>query len=110
MRPGVPTTMWAPCARLASCVRIGTPPHRVSVLMLSSARARRRISWVTWSASSRVGHSTSAWTAKRRGFRLASSGSENAAVLPLPVLACAIRSCPPSVSGRLSAWIGVIER
>ena len=38
--------------------------------MLSSARARRRISCVTWSASSRVGHSTSACTAKRRGFEL----------------------------------------
>ena len=58
---------------LASCGRIATPPHRVSTLMLPSARARRRISCVTWSASSRVGHSTSACTAKRRGFRFASS-------------------------------------
>jgi hypothetical protein len=86
----------------------GTPPHRVTTLMLSSARARRRISCVTWSASSRVGHSTSACTAKRRGFRLASRASAKAAVLPLPVLAWAIRSLPASASGRLAAWIGVI--
>ena len=38
--------------------------------MLSAKRARRRISCVTWSASSRVGHSTMACTPKWRGFRL----------------------------------------
>jgi hypothetical protein len=30
------------------------------------------------------------------------------AVLPLPVLAWAIRSLPCKVSGRLAAWMGVI--
>jgi hypothetical protein len=65
---------------------MGLPPHSVSTLMLSSARARRRISCVTWSASSRVGHSTSACTAKAARVQVASSGSANAAVLPLPVL------------------------
>ena len=87
-----------------------TPPHSVTTLMFSSARARRRISVVTWSASSRVGHSTMACTAKRRALRLASSASAKAAVLPLPVLACAIRSLPSSAGGRLAAWIGVICR
>ena len=43
-RPGVPTTMCAPCSRLAVWPRSGTPPHSVTTLMLSSARARRRIS------------------------------------------------------------------
>ena len=50
MRPGVPTTTWAPCSRLSRCGRIGVPPHRASTLMLASKRARRRISCVTWSA------------------------------------------------------------
>ena len=51
-----------------------------------------------------------ACTAKRRGLRFVSSGSVKAAVLLPPVLACAIRSLPASVSGRLAAWIGVIVR
>ena len=51
-----------------------------------------------------------ACTAKRRGFSLVSRASANAAVLPLPVFACAIRSCPASAIGRLAAWIGVIVR
>jgi hypothetical protein len=72
------------------------------------ARARRRISVVTWSASSRVGHSTIAWMAKRRGFRLESSASAKAAVLPLPVLAWAIRSLPSSAGGSAAAWMAVI--
>jgi len=33
--------------RLAICGRIGEPPHSVRILMLSSARAIRRISCVT---------------------------------------------------------------
>ena len=66
-RPGVPTTMCAPCSRLAICGFIGAPPHSDSTLMLASKRASRRISLLTWSASSRVGHSTIACTAKRRG-------------------------------------------
>ena len=35
--------------------------------------------------------------------------SANAAVLPLPVLACASRSWPASATGRAAAWIGVIS-
>ena len=35
-------------------------------------------------------------------------GRPKAAVLPLPVLAWAIRSCPAKVSGKLAAWMGVI--
>ncbi len=76
--------------------------------MFSSARASRRSSPRTCSASSRVGQSTSACTAKLFASILASSGSPKAAVLPLPVLACASRSWPASASGRLAAWIGVM--
>ncbi|OIQ89733.1 hypothetical protein GALL_283490 [mine drainage metagenome] len=78
--------------------------------MLSSKRARRRISCVTWSASSRVGHSTMACTAKRRGLSRVSRGNANAAVFPLPVLAWAIRSCPASATGKLAAWMGVMVK
>ncbi len=77
--------------------------------MLSSARARRRSSLATWSASSRVGHSTSAWQPKYRGLIGLSKPIPKAAVLPLPVLAWAIRSWPLRMTGRLWAWIGVIE-
>ena len=110
MRPGVPTTMWAPFSNEARWPRSGMPPHRVTTFTLSCARARRRISTVTWSASSRVGHSTMACTANQRGLSLAKSARAKAAVLPLPVLAWAIRSCPASAAGRLAAWMGVISR
>ena len=109
MRPGVPTAICAPWARLSTCGRIGVPPHKVSTLTLSAPRASRRISCVTCSASSRVGHSTSAWVAKLRASSRCSSASAKAAVLPLPVLACAIRSWPASASGSAAAWIGVMS-
>lgn len=38
----------------------------------------------------------------------ASRAKANAAVLPLPVLAWAIRSLPSNAGGRLAAWMGVI--
>ncbi len=38
MRPGVPTTMCAPCSRLAICPRSATPPQSVTTLMFSAAR------------------------------------------------------------------------
>ncbi|CFN63331.1 Uncharacterised protein [Bordetella pertussis] len=77
-------------------------------MTLGIRRASRRSSWATWSASSRVGQSTSACGARRLTSRFCSTPRPNAAVLPLPVLACAIRSRPSRMSGRLCAWIGVI--
>jgi hypothetical protein len=109
MRPGVPTTMWAPNSSEAICGRIATPPVKVRTLMLPTPRARRRSSPATWSASSRVGHSTSPCTANHAGLSLLSTPMPKAAVLPLPVLAWAIRSRPCSTAGRLAAWIGVIS-
>ncbi len=61
----------------------------------------------TWSASSRVGASTSARTGCRAGDTLAvswrsifcSNGSEKAAVLPVPVWAAPITSRPASTIG-----------
>ena len=71
----------------------------------------------TWSASSRVGASTSARTGWRAGETLAvswriifcSSGIENAAVLPVPVCAAPITSRPCSTRGIAFAWMGVMK-
>ncbi len=41
--------------------------------------------------------------------RRCSSGSENAAVLPVPVCAAPITSWPVSTTGMASAWMGVID-
>ena len=70
----------------------------------------------TWSASSRVGASTSARTGWRAGDMLrfsclsifCSSGIENAAVLPVPVCATPITSRPASTIGIALAWMGVM--
>ena len=72
--------------------------------------------WATWSASSRVGSSTSARTGCRAGDVEAfsclsmrcSNGSENAAVLPVPVWAAPITSLPVRTTGIAWAWMGVI--
>ena len=61
----------------------------------------------TWSASSRVGHSTSAWARDTPGSRRCSRPRPKAAVLPLPVGAWAIRSRPSRIGGSAAAWIGV---
>jgi hypothetical protein len=73
--------------------------------------------WATWSASSRVGSSTKARTGWRAGdvelfsclSRRCSSGSENAAVLPVPVWAAPITSLPVSTTGMALAWMGVMD-
>ena len=70
----------------------------------------------TWSASSRVGAITRARTGWRAGDMLAfscgsilcRSGSENAAVLPVPVCAAPMTSRPARTIGIAFAWIGVI--
>ena len=108
MRPGVPTTRWVPRASDSAWGRAAAPPHRVRILMLAIWRASRRSSCATWSASSRVGHTSSACGVKRAGSSFCSTPRPKAAVLPLPVLACAMRSRPSRISGRLCAWMGVI--
>ena len=61
----------------------------------------------TWIASSRVGVRISAWGARTAGSIRDSSGSANAAVLPVPVWARPRTSRPSSSSGMVSVWIGV---
>jgi len=61
----------------------------------------------TWMASSRVGTRTSAWTARTPGLMRSTSGRTNASVLPDPVRAWPITSCPSRSAGMARAWIGV---
>ena len=71
---------------------MSTPP-KTTALRKCVYLAYRAICCATWSASSRVGSSTSARTGWRAGeaevfsclSSLCSSGSEKAAVLPVPV-------------------------
>src|SRR5699024_5430314 len=60
----------------------------------------------TCMASSRVGASTRPWTSRTDGSTAASSGSPNAAVLPVPVCATPITSRPSSNEGIACSWIG----
>src|SRR5690625_5788298 len=64
----------------------------------------------TCMASSRVGASTRPWTSRTDGSTAASSGSPNAAVLPVPVCATPITSRPSSSEGIACSWIGEGER
>ena len=59
-RPGVPTTTCGACASEASCGPSGMPPHSTDSLRLAMPVASLRNCLPTWSASSRVGQSTSA--------------------------------------------------
>ena len=60
----------------------------------------------TWSASSRVGASTSACGVFCDRSRRDRIGSANAAVLPVPVCARPTTSRPASSGGMVAAWIG----
>ena len=106
-RPGVPTTTCGACASEASCGASGMPPHSTDSFRLAMPVASLRNCLPTWSASSRVGHSTSAWVPPAAGSILCSRPSPNAAVLPLPVGACAMRSRPCRIAGSACAWMGV---
>ena len=108
MRPGVPTTTRGSCASSERiCGSSGRPPHSVRTLRLGRPTASLRSCCATWSASSRVGHSTSAWVRTVATSSRCSRPRPNAAVLPLPVGACAMTSRPSRMAGRLCAWMGV---
>ena len=108
-RPGVPTIMCAPCSKEPTCGPKAMPPHKESTLILWIPRASLRISTATWSANSRVGHSTRVCTRKRFTSSLFNNPKANVAVLPEPVLALAITSLFAKISGKACAWIGVIS-
>ena len=106
MRPTVATTTCAPARRRGACWAIGWPPKTATTSM-SRCSAYERSAWVTWMQSSRVGVITIACSSSESGSRYWSSGRPNAAVLPVPVWAWPITSCPASSSGIACSWTGV---
>src|SRR2546426_619873 len=107
-RPGVATTMSAPCFSARVCGSIPTPPYTAAAVT-RTCRPYVRALCNTCSASSRVGTRISARSAcplspPASRWRI---GSMNAAVLPVPVWAEPIRSRPARASGIASCWIGV---
>ena len=114
-RPGVAIRISTPALSCSVCGFMSMPPNTTA--------ERRLVCWAydltlaaTWSASSRVGASTSARTGWRAGDIEAfscrsifcSSGMEKAAVLPVPVCAAPITSRPASTTGMALAWMGVM--
>ena len=114
-RPGVPTTTSTPllaaprpAARRPGRRRWSGRGRRGCVPAASRSRA-------TWTASSRVGTTTSACGLPGAGsasYRLVggrrprcSSGTPKPRVLPVPVRAWPMRSWPASAIGRVSSWI-----
>ncbi len=68
---------------------------------------RSAISAATWIASSRVGQRMSAFTWRSPAGIFSSSGSPNAAVLPVPVFERTIRSLPSTTGRKAFACTGV---
>ena len=114
-RPGVATSTSTPFFSSSVCGFMSMPPN-TTVLRSLVCLAYSAICCATWSASSRVGSNTSARTGWRAGeaelfsclSRRCSNGSENAAVLPVPVCAAPITSLPVSTTGMACAWMGVM--
>ena len=108
MRPGVPTTTCGAWLSDASCGASGIPPHSTDSFTLGTPVASLRSCSPTCSASSRVGHSTSAWVRTAVASSRCSRPRPKAAVLPLPVGAWAMRSRPSRIGGRACACTGVM--
>ncbi len=115
-RPGVATSTSTPFLSSSVCGFMSMPPN-TTVLRSLVYFAYWAICWATWSASSRVGKSTNARTGWRAGeaevfsWRISrcSNGSENAAVLPVPVWAAPMTSLPVRTTGMACAWMGVMD-
>ena len=110
-RPGVATNTCTPFCRASTCALMLTPPY-------TSAH----FTWLCWAyfskllktckANSRVGVNTKAWITGLScwlmvGIKRCKMGSANAAVLPVPVCAPAMMSCPNSTGGMAANWMGV---
>ncbi|PQM48477.1 hypothetical protein C1Y40_01305 [Mycobacterium talmoniae] len=107
-RPGQATTRSMPALSAATC-RVSDTPPKIVVTVNPRERASGSRVAVIWVASSRVGANTR--PVGRLGRRVVSasrvtSGSENASVLPLPVLPRPSTSRPARLSGRVATWMG----
>ncbi len=96
--PGVPTTIGAPVFRAFICLSIECPPTTARALRFMYFPIRL-MSSVTCSASSLVGAKIIAWGKRKLGSTACRIGIAKAAVFPVPVCACPIRSCPESKPG-----------
>ena len=100
--------MSAPARNAATCLFWDTPPKMV-VTLNPLAEANGCSTAVIWVANSRVGASTrpvGRFGRQRCSLSAATSGNENASVLPLPVLPRPSTSRPDSESGSVAAWMG----
>eukprot|EP01139_Manchomonas_bermudensis_P005787 Amastigsp_a175720_87.p4 type:complete len:189 gc:universal Amastigsp_a175720_87:790-224(-) len=89
-RPGVPTTTCGVlCRSREMSSRTGVPPTRLWTTRPSMCAPSASITSAIWSASSRVGASTSACGARSPRSISARSPIPNAPVLPVPLCACA---------------------
>ena len=81
------------------------------VFLTPAERPNLSASSLIWTASSRVGASTSMLGPLRGSGRILAMctkpGNKNPQVLPLPVLAMATKSLPSRATGHACAWIGV---
>ena len=107
-RPGVPTTT-STVASASICGSYARPPYSVTTFTSLRAAALRRSS-ATWMASSLVGTTTrprgaDGWP-RPEVTMCCSIGMPKANVLPVPVRAWPMTSCPSSAIGKVSAWIG----
>ena len=105
-RPGVPTMMSTPRCSRSICGPYACPPYTART-RAPLWRPYSVIAPATCKASSRVGVRTRPWGNFWWGSRLWIMGRAKAAVLPVPVCAWPITSCPASMSGITPAWIGV---
>lgn len=102
--PGVATTTWAPLSNRDCCWPILTPP-KMDTTRIEVYFEYFVISWVTWTASSRVGTNIKNCTGPLF-LRRDNTGKQKAAVLPVPVCAWPITSCPCKINGIDASWIG----
>ena len=108
-RPGVAISTSTPLFSAATWSPIDTPPiSRTQLSLVPLAYFSKLIA--TWSASSRVGASTSARGIRARARpldRRSMRGRVKAAVLPVPVWAMPSTSRPARATGMAWAWMGV---
>mmetsp|Transcript_24564 Transcript_24564/g.58921 ORF Transcript_24564/g.58921 Transcript_24564/m.58921 type:complete len:400 (+) Transcript_24564:726-1925(+) len=116
-RPGVPMMMWIPNMQLRICGPLGMPPYTHADAILDACPNLVHSASIC-TASSRVGaRQTATGPSPRRGVRLTDlrmsmkAGNRKPHVLPLPVLATAIRSLPALSTGQPWAWMaeGVVK-
>ncbi|KAG1343486.1 hypothetical protein G6F61_014847 [Rhizopus arrhizus] len=98
--------MCTPRRSADSCWPYGWPPYTGSTRKPGIFDEYDWNASATWMASSRVGARIRAWGLICCRSMLDSTGSANAAVLPVPVWAWPSTSRPSSSAGMVAAWIG----